>query len=297
MCYSPPTTNQEILRSLRYTQEFHHRLAQEHFSGSTPGPGLLILPLCLPISDVELERIQHSCNKSIAIYTITPPLLPPSLCPHTNRMAWSKDSSDRDEMIFSIYKAWFRNHNVDIGFGNFPAKMIRIEIPFEKQRPGIENIIRKHKAWCDHVDASLPSCGVKRDAIGRELETPAYKHIGCFDINRKQNQHFNLRPLFRALVMIVDHDASLGEEKVVHLIRTNLPAAKLSAPIPFYSITPKLQSNRSSDYHGVNAVTTNLFAAMSFIATLETREANAFPDSQPEPGVIDELGATLGYHT
>lgn len=279
-----PRTNEEILRDLRFSEEYHHRRCQEYFFGI----GLLTLPLSLPIPQVHLEHIQDSCNKSTAIYSITP-----HLKGHTE--AYSRDSANRRDIVFSIYEQWLRDH-VDIDFESFVAKLIHVEIPSVEQRPTVEDIIKIHKMWCEHVEISLPLCSRETNSIGREIDDPSFEFHGCIGINRKQNMYYKLRPLFRAVIMIFDHHASPDAEKIVHLFRTNIPS-ELSAPIDFESISPKLQSDKSLGHHNNDLVTTTLSAAMDFVTALESREEKAFPENQRDPSIIDERGADPGYHT
>ena len=278
-------TNEDILRELRFSEEYHHRRCREYFFDH----GLLTLPLSLPIPQVHLEQIQDSCNKSTAIYSITP-----HLEGHTE--AYNRDGAIRDSIIFSLYEQWFRDHQSDIDFGNFVAKLIRVEIPSIDTKPTVGDIIKIHEAWCEHVEINLPLCSRKTDSTGTEIDDPSFEFHGCIGINRKQNKYYKLKPLFRALIMIVDHHASSDTEQIVHLFGTDL-ASGLSAPITFESISPKLESGQSLGYHNNSLVTTTLSAAMDFVTALELREEKAFPKNQRDPSIIDERGADPGHHT
>lgn len=229
-------TNNDILRRLRASEEYGHRRCQEYFFDH----GLLTLHPSSSIPQVYLEHIQDSCNKSTAIYSIAP-----HLEPHTDALCW--DASLRDDFIFSIYEQWFRDHNVDIDFGNFVAKFIRIETSNDEQSQIIEDIIKTHTAWCEHVETSLPLCFRKKDSTGAEIDYPYFEFHGAMGINRRQAMFYKLQPLFRALILVVDHRARSGAEKLVHLVRTNTPS-KLSAPIDFNSISPKLHSDMFSGH-------------------------------------------------
>ncbi|KAL9580343.1 MAG: hypothetical protein Q9212_004554 [Teloschistes hypoglaucus] len=249
--------NDIILRRLRASQEYDHRRYQEYFFEF----GLLALPPSSSIPQVYLEHIQDSCNKSTAIYSITPR---PE--PHTD--AYCRDVALRIEIIFLIYEQWFRDHNVDIDFGNFVTKFIRIETSNDEQHQTIENIIKIHTAWCEHVEISLPLCSRKKDSTGAEIDDPSFEFHGCMGINRRQAMFYKLQPLFRALILVVDHRASSGAEKLVHLVRTNTPS-KLSAPIDFDSISPKLHSDMFSGHDKDNVVTTTLPVAIDFVTREE----------------------------
>ena len=280
-----PLTNEEILRTLRFEEENHHRRCREYFCSN----GLLTLPISLPIPQVDLEQIQDSCNKSTAIYSITPH-------PESHTKTYNRHGADCRDIIFSVYEQWFRDHSVDIDFGGFVAKLICIETPSIEQRPSVEDIIEIHKAWCEHVETSLPLCDRKADLTGMEIDDPPFEKHGGIGIIRKQNKYYKLRPLFRALIMIVDDHATPGQEKIVHLIRTNIPS-KLSAPIIFESITPKLDPDDFLGHDNRDHMITTLSAAIDFVTALEKREENAFPENQRDPSVIDERGEDPGVHT
>ena len=246
----------------------------------------VILTPCLPNPPVKLEHIQDSCNKSTAVYCITP-----HLEPHT--IAYCEDSSKRSDIIYTIYEQWFCGHDVDIDFGNFVAKLISIRIPSDKQTTTVEDIIDIHRAWCDHVEYTLPLCSKKKSLT----ETLYNDDHGPTEINQKQNEYYKLRPLFRALIIIVDHQTSQkGTQRIVHLLRTNLPP-ELSAPISFKSIQPKLDQEMFPGHNSDNLVTTTLSSAIDFVMALELREQNAFPESHRDPSIVDERIGGLGTNT
>ena len=275
----PSPTNEQILRRLRAFEEYQHRRCQEYFYDG----GMLTLSPSLPIPQVDLEQIQDSCNKSTAIY---------SLAPHMERStsAFSNDLAIRDDIMFSVYEQWFHGHNVDIDFGSFFAKLIRIETSNDQQCQTIEDIITAHKAWCDHVEISLPLCS-RKDSTEKESDHRMLH--GLAGINKRQNIYYKLRPLFRALILVIDHHAAPGVEKLVHLIRTDIPS-KISAPITFDSISPKLHSDMFSNNTNDNVVVTTLSVAIDFIMALERREREVFSDNQRDSSVIDERGTNSG---
>lgn len=283
----PKRTNEEILHNLRYSQEWYHRRCREYFSANET----LILTPCLPNPPVRLEHIQDSCNKSTAVYSMTP-----HLEPHT--MAYSKDSGNRSEIIHTIYEQWFCGHDVDIDFGNFVAKLISIRIPSDKQAITVEEIINIHKVWYDHVEYTLPLCSKRTSLTETEIEDHSYNDDhGPIGINQKQNRYYKLRPLFRALIIIVDHQTSQERtQRVVHLLRTKL-SPELSAPISFKSIQPKLDQGMFPGYNSDNLVTTTLSSAIDFVMALELREHNAFPESHRDPSIVDERMGGSGTNT
>ena len=242
----PQRTNEEIIHTVRYHLEYNHRRYREYFSNNAP----LILTPSLPNPPVGLEHIQDSCNKSAAVYSITP-----HLEPHT--LAYSKDSARRAEIIYTIYQQWFRSHDIDIDFGNFVAKLVSIRLSSDDQAIKVEDIIDIHRAWCDHVELTLPLCSRKE----AETEDDSYNdNRGPIGINQRQNEYYKLRPLFRALIIIVDDQTSQRDaQRVVHLLRTNLPA-KISTPISFQGIQPKLDQEMFPGYSDDNLVTTTLIS-------------------------------------
>lgn len=279
-------SNEEILHNLRFSQEWYHRRCREYFSSDER----LILTPSLPNPPVKLEHIQDSCNKSTAVYSTIP-----HLEPHT--MAYSKDSAMRSEIIYTIYEQWFRGHDVDIDFGNFVAKLISIRIPSDKQITTVEDIIDIHRAWCDHVESTLTLCSKRTSLTETEIEDHSYNDDhGPIGINQNQNRYYRFRPLFRALIIVVDHQTSQKRaQRVVHLIRTNL-ASGLSAPISFKSIQPKLDQDMFPKNKSNSFVTTTLASAIDFVMTLELREQNAFPESHRDSSIVDERIGIVGTH-
>ena len=276
------SSNEEILHNLRYSDEWHHRRCREYFF--VDRPLTLALTPSSPIPQVQLEQIQDSCNKSTAIYFISP-----HFEPHTTN--YGRDAEDRSDIIYSIYEQWFRSHHVDIDFGKFVAKLICLKIPSDEQTVTGEEVIGIHKAWCEHVDNTLPLCSKEKDSTGAETENFSYKlnYYGMTGISEKQHMHYNLLPILRALIIIIDNHASdKSTERVVHLVRTNI-TSELSAPITFESIRPKFEQQRFFGHSKDNVVSTTLSAAIDFVMALELREQAAFPEKHRDPSIVDEM--------
>ena len=271
--------NEEILHKLRYSDEWYHRSAQEYFFRHRP----LTLPLT-PSSatlQVQLEQIQDSCNKSTAIYFITP-----HSEPHT--LNYTRDAGNLSDIIYSIYEQWFRSHHMDTDFGKFVAKLICLRTPSDEQTLTGEEVISLHKAWCEHVDNTLPLCS--KDPTGTEHEKRMYRldNHGTTGVNVKQHMYYNILPTFRALIMIIDnHAGEKGSERVVHLVRTDI-ASELSAPITFSSIRPKFDDKWYFGHGDENVISTTLSAAIEFVMALESREQAAFPERRRDPSIVDE---------
>ena len=273
---SPPT-NEEILRDLRYSREWYHRFSRDYFFHTSPP----ILNSTLPLPQVQLEHVQDSCNKSTAIYLVTPHYEP-------RTRGYNNDGADRSTIVYSIYQQWFRGHHVDIDFGNFVAKLISIKVPSPEQGATVEDVITIHQAWCEHVAATLALFSNNEKVTRAASEDYTYRHEhGPWGINEEQHMYYKLQPLFRALIIIIDnHAGEQGAGQIVHLVRTGL-ASELSALITFESIRPKL--GRDMDFGGDNdnVVTTTLSAAIDFVMTLELREQIAFPERQRDLSVLD----------
>lgn len=220
------------------------------------------------LSQISFDQIQDSCNKSTAIYwTVSTSYSAKKNLDHVH------DGGDRVAMINSIYPQWFRGHHMDIEFGNFVAKLVCIETTKKKQEAMIQDIIAIHLAWCDHVIATLPRFAVEK--IGIEGHGP----LGINQVNQEQNKYYKLRPLFRALIIIVDRNVSEGAEPVVYLICTGITSG-LSAPITFENIKAKIV--RTPDLDNENTITVTLSTAVDFIMTLESREKSAAGPQNPE---------------
>ena len=274
-----PTTrssyNEEILHNLRYSDELHHRRCREYFFRDRPLT--LALTPSSSIPQIQLEQIQDSCNKSTAIYFITP-----------KSKNYARDVEDRSDIIYRIYEQWFRSHHLDIDFGKFVAKLICLKDLSDERTVTGEEIMDMHRTWCEHVDKTLPLCSEENNSTGSETASYKIENHGVIGINEKQHMHYNLLPTFRALIMIIDNHASdKSTERVVHLVRTNI-TSKLSAPITFESIRPKFEQQGSFGHSKDDVVSTTLSAAIAFVMALESREHVAFPEKHREPSIVDE---------
>ena len=264
----PVRTNEEILRKVRYYEEWEHRRRREYFA--IDRPLTLSLTPTLPIPQAQLEQIQDCCNKSTAIYYMT--------------------STIPFNIMHSIYEQWFRGRNIDINFGKFVAKLIRLEMPSDEQKVTGEDVIGIHKAWCEHVENALPLCSPENGQTGTELEIFTYRrhHHGLLGINQEQYMHYKLQAIFRALIIVIDSQASeKSPETVVHLIRTNM-TSELSAPIALESIRPQFEPNLYFGHEKNDVVSTTLSAAIEFVMALESREHAAFPGENCwDPSTVD----------
>ena len=99
MARSSPS-NDEILCNIRYDEELYHRRCREYFFRDSPltlnlNPSSLIPQI--QHEQVQLEQIQDSCNKSTAMYFITP-----HFEPYTANYA--RDHGDRSDIIYFTYE-------------------------------------------------------------------------------------------------------------------------------------------------------------------------------------------------
>ena len=272
------SSNEEILHKIRYSDEWYHRWSREYFFRRRPLT--LALTPSSPTPQVQLEQIQDSCNKSTAIYFITPHF-------ESHTLNYSRDGAGSD-IIHSIYEQWFRSHHMDIDFGKFVAKLICLKTSSDEQTVTGEEVISFHKAWCQHVETTLPLCS--KALTGTEHEKDMYRldNYGVTGVNQKQHMYYNLQPLFRALIMIIDnHPSDTISERIVHLVRTD-NTSELSAPITFESVRPKFDDERYIGHGKDNVISTTLSAAIEFVMALELREHAAFPERQRDPSIVDE---------
>ena len=142
----------------------------------------------------------------------------------------------------------------------------------------------------------LPLCSNKETKIEDHSYNDEHGPIG---INQKQNEYYQLRPLFRALIVIVHHQTSQKcAQRALHMLRTNIPSG-LSTPISFQSIEPKLDQEMFPGYNNDNdnLIATTPSSAIDFIMALESREQNAFPESRRDPSIVDERMGNPGTYT
>ena len=273
------SSNEEILHSIRYSDEWYHRSCREYFFRLRPLT--LALTPSSPTPQVQLEQVQDSCNKSTAIYFATPHS-------EAHTLGYVRDAGIGSDLIYSIYEQWFRSHNMDLDFGKFVAKLICLEIPSDKQTVTDEEVVNFHRAWCEHVENTLPLCSKAPTGTERDKDMYRLHHHGMTGINVKQHMYYNLLPTFRALIMVIDnHKTDEISERVVRLVRTGISSA-LSAPITFESIKPKFDDERYFGHGKENVIYTTLSAAIEFVIALESREHAAFPENHRDPSIVDE---------
>ena len=66
-------------------------------------------------------------------------------------------------------------------------------------------------------------------------------------------------------------------------------------PISFKSIQPKLNQEMFPGYKSDSLITTTLSSAIDFVMALESRQQNAFPESDRDPSIIDEMMGGSGH--
>ena len=55
-----------------------------------------------------------------------------------------------------VYQKFFRGHKIDVEFGRFTAKLIRIESP-EMERVTLRDIVKVHNALCERIGPTMPT--------------------------------------------------------------------------------------------------------------------------------------------
>lgn len=82
----------------------------------------------------------------------------------------------------------------------------------------MEDVIEIHRAWCDHVAATLllfPNTNISSHLI----DNPDHGSLG---INAEQIVHYKLQLLFRALIIIDIHAGEEGTEQKFQLVYTDI---------------------------------------------------------------------------
>ena len=194
-------------------------------------------------------------------------------------------------MVFAcIYKAWFRCHgnHPDIAFDKFFAT------PFQITAAGpqtIPEILKTHAQLCDRVASQLQS--IKSVDVGSS--PPEWRH----------RQHYNLLPLCRAIIVLLDKLPSRAipksdgkfylddevQRRTAVLILTGYDYG-LSCAISFDAIRSRsLPLNRDDvdTNDSSNVIRVSLKAAVEFIAELQRREEKAFPSCSAVENEIDDV--------
>lgn len=174
---------------------------------------------------LNMEHLQDFCNKSTVIYC-------------------TDSTHDFTRMYEYIFKQWWPDdiHKLDVEFAHFVAKLVCIAGGTER-RPTTQHLIKVHEAlW----EASL--AGREKDFTKEEYGTD-FHFIGGHQV-----EFFNLKPLLRALFIVVDKrfDERTSKEvdfdaQKVRVVRTGRTTG-LTRPITFdgLNILEEINETKSS---------------------------------------------------
>lgn len=202
----------------------------------------------LPLPTVTFDHLQDLCNKATAIYSRQKP--------RPNRLHL--------EMIKNyIFDKWVRGniHDTDIEFYNFFGKYIRLE----KEEPAsTQDIIYFHHALLQkhkETEPQFETYGSTEALLDDLVQHLIYSH--------EQRASYNIKPLFRALIIIIEGETPLGRSTAeeaadlsVSLVRTGI-TTDLSGPISF---------TRFGQGDDAPSVTVSLAEAVAFVMELDERE-------------------------
>ena len=219
-----------------------------------------------PMMPLHCWNLRKFCNKPTALY-----------------WTHSAQIDDRCPLIVfgCAYKAWFRAHDnrPNIEFGRFFASPIRITSSGPATAAGI---LEAHRSLCNQAVYLLDMI---RQGKAEQV------HLWTWPDPR----NYKLLPLYRAIIVVLDelmpyrdtkpHQPILLDEEVqrqnVLMIRTG-DETGLSAPISFESIrSQSLPLSRADIADHVDVVRVSLKTAVRFIANLQRKEEDAFPDLKP----------------
>lgn len=210
------------------------------------------------IPKLNVLDFQDVCNKSVPLYALV---------------------DDRWHLLAItlhnyIYRRWFRPYRSELEYDQFICKLIKLFPHNVGPEPIIESILSFNKRLPEQVEACRPVY----DAAEPGTSDPAGTGLWLL----KDHQNYQIRPLFRALLIFVDpknyhlEDSTTVGDMRVTLVRTGIEEG-LSAPIPFHTIQQYAETVDSPD-----VVTTTLRAAIDFVIALEDRE-RAASTSTPVP--------------
>ncbi|KAL7794874.1 hypothetical protein V8C43DRAFT_321643 [Trichoderma afarasin] len=277
-----PQPPHAILHYLRGLQEGKHRYLTH---GRSTDPRWIYQPnisdLAYMAAEMTLQEANDCCNKAAPLYifsakrTIYPSLFVQVLHNY-------------------LYHKWFIPYKSEIEYLQFITKTFLPELLPDDLQPGplVDLAIPVHAAICARAQEA-------RDAV-KELEPPYplqpippkgpkkwghYKYA-CIDQIVRDQEFFLLRPLFRAIMIIIRleeyNDENLDIRQLpVLLVWTGIEEG-LSAPISFEPIAHKIKTviQRTNSSEAVVQVT--LETAVDFVLSMDKREIAAF-GHQPDP--------------
>lgn len=253
----------ELTKRYHYSRKSEHGRETKIHWRSELGELTGMFTLKNPMTPLHYWTLRKFCNKPTAFY-------------------WARSAQVDDRcplLTFAcIYKEWFRSHNnnPDIEVGRFFANPIQIASSGPEK---IAGVLEAHKSLCDQAVSLLDT--IQRGEAG---ETP----LGSWP----DPQDFRLLPLYRAIVVILDElftstvtephvPIKLDDEvqrQTVLMVLTGDDNG-LSAPINFDAIrSQSLPLGKTDVADDVDVIRISLRTAVWFIADLQRKEEEAFPD-------------------
>ncbi|KAK4067333.1 uncharacterized protein Triagg1_7776 [Trichoderma aggressivum f. europaeum] len=277
-----PSPQHVILHYLRSRHESKHRTL---IHGRSTDPRWIYQPnisdLAFLTAEMTLQEANDCCNKAVPLYifsakrTIYLPLFVEVLHNY-------------------LYHKWFVPYKSEIEYLQFLAKTFLPELLPDDLQPGplVDLAIPVHAAICARAQEA-------RDAV-KDLEPPyplqpippkgpkkwgLYKYT-CIDQIVRDQEFFLLRPLFRAIMIIMrleeyNHEDLDIRQFPVLLVRTGTEEG-LSAPISFEPIADKITNVVQRTNNGEAVVQVTLETAVDFIMSMDKREIAAL-GHQPDP--------------
>jgi hypothetical protein len=95
---------------------------------------------------------------------------------------------------------------------------------------------------------------------------------GFFEINAEQHTHFEPRPLFHALCIVINEPVKNATEQIVYLVSTSIVTSGLSEPISHKGIGDE---GTRGEISGGNVVTTTLPVVIEFVMELDKNPETA----------------------
>ncbi len=254
-------------KDLAYRRYMHSRETKTHWSteyGGDVGMFTLDDATTTPIQAVNYWTMRKFCNKPTALY-------------------WAHSAQIRDTCpllpFYCIYVEWFRYHDCspNIEFGHFFANPIRIVSTGPRTAAAI---VQAHRSLCDRVQSLL-------DIVRRGDARKA--RLYCWPNPR----NYNLLPLYRAIVIILDefgpepeedHNGNIFFDKEIRQQNVLMVLTRddngLTAPINFDTIRSQsiLRGGDVDSSNGSDTIRVPLQTAVRFIADLQRTEETASPN-------------------
>ena len=234
--------------------------------------------------DIRYQRILWHVHSQQS-HDAAPLLEPSKFCNKPTALYWahSDQIDDRCPLIVfgCAYKEWFRAHDnrPNIEFGHFFANPIRITSSGPRTVAGI---LEAHRSLCNQAIYLLDMI---RQGKAEQVHPWTWR----------DPRNYKLLPLYRAIIEVLDelipfrdtkpHQPIFLDEEVqrqtVLMILTG-DETGLSAPINFESIrSQSLPLSRADIADHVDVIRVSLRIAVRFIADLQRKEEDAFPDLRP----------------